>query len=195
MAASPAAVVINSYCETHQLILTFLQKRSDEQLQWRPALGSHSIAFHAWHVARWADYLQACIPGMTPELGRRLEAGAQTWEAEGLADRWGFNTAQLGYADTGMKMPDEIAMLLPFPDKSHLLEYIASVFALAERAVKTIDDQQFQNAEQPQPLTEGIWGQGTVGDAVMDHVTHDNRHLGMMECLLGLQGQPGSARS
>jgi hypothetical protein len=130
---------------------------------------------------------------MTPELGRRLGAGVQIWQAEALADRWGFSGSQLGYADTGMTMPDEVAMRLPFPAKDVLLDYIERVFALAEGAAKAIDDEQFQSAEQPQPLTEGVWGEGTVGDAVMEHLTHDNRHLGMMECLLGLQGQPGTA--
>ena len=193
MADSPAALVIETYGNTHQRILNFLQKLSSEQLHWRLTAGNHSIAFHAWHVGRWADHFQASVPGMTTELGRRLGNGVQIWETEGLADRWGFNPAKLGYADTGMSMPDEIAMRLPFPAKDELLNYLEKVFAAAERAVTTIDDQQFQSAEAPQPLTEGIWGQGTVGDAVMVHVTHANRHLGMMECLLGLQGQPGTA--
>jgi hypothetical protein len=42
-------------------------------------------------------------------------------------------------------------------------------------------------------LTEGIWGEGTVGGAILEHIKHDWRHLGMMESLLGLQGQPGTA--
>jgi uncharacterized damage-inducible protein DinB len=193
MSESPVTLVIESYGRTHQLILKFLQRLSNEQLHWRPTPENHSIAFHAWHLGRWADYFQACVPGMTPELGRRLGLGAQIWDAEKLAERWGLNTVHLGYADTGMSMADDVAMRLTFPAKDELLDYVGRAFAVAERAVKTIDDQQFQSAEQPQPLTEGIWGQSTVGDAVMAHVTHENRHLGMMECLLGLQGQPGTA--
>ncbi len=136
--------------------------------------------------------MQASIPGMTPELGGRLGPGVQIWQVEGVADRWGFDTTQLGYADTGMTMPDEVAMRLPFPAKEVLLDYIERSFAQVDNAARTIDDEQFQSAEQP-PLTEGIWGAWTVGDAILEHVAHDNRHLGRMKCLLGLQRQQGSA--
>lgn len=193
MFASPAAMIIEQYCQIHRIILRYLQKLTDEQLHWQTPAGSHSIAFHAWHLARWADHLQASIPGMTPELGRRLEQGVQIWQVEGLAQRWGFPSDQLGYAETGMYMPDDVAIRLPFPAKPPLLDYVERVFALAERAANTIDDEQFTSAEQPQPMTEGIWGEGTVGDAVLSHLTHDYRHLGMMECLFGLQGRSGTA--
>jgi hypothetical protein len=195
MEYSAAAQVINAYLDSHQLILTFSRKLSEEQLRWRSSEGSHAIAFHVWHVARWADHLQASIPGMTPELARRLTPGFQIWEADKVADRWGFDATQLGYAATGQHMPDDVALRLPFPDKAALVDYLEKAFAAAERAVKAIDDEQFRSLEQPQLLTEGVWGEGTVGDAIIEHLTHDNRHLGMMECLLGLQGQRGTATS
>jgi hypothetical protein len=137
--------------------------------------------------------MQACIPGMTPELGRRLGQGVQIWQAEGLARRWNFPSDQLGYAETGMYMADELAIRLPFPSKDVLLDYVERVFAQAERAASAIDDVQFESAEQPQPLTEGIWGESSVGNAILSHLVHDYRHLGMMETLLGLQGQSGTA--
>lgn len=193
MFGSPAAIMIKQYRQSHDRVFSFLQKLSDEQVHWRLSPDSHSIAFHAWHVGRWTDHIQASIPGMTPELGSRLPPGVQIWQAEGLADAWGFNASQLGYGETGMSMPDEIAMRLPFPSKPILLDYIGKVFAAAERAVNAIDDEQFQNAEQLQPMTEGIWAPGSVGDALISHFIHDNRHLGMMECLLGQQGRPGTA--
>ena len=193
MSDTAACKIIASYCQSHQLILSFMQKLSDGQLRWRPPAGIHSIAFHGWHIARWADHLQAAIPGMSPELGQRLPPGVQLWQTDELAVHWQFASARYGYADTGMGMPDEIAMSQPFPDKVELMNYVERVFTLAELAVNAIDDQQFQSDERPQPFTEGIWGGGTVGDAILTHLTHDNRHLGMMECLLGLQGKPGTA--
>ena len=90
-------------------------------------------------------------------------------------------------------MSDDVARELRFPDKAELLAYVGKVFAAVEQVVKTIDEQQFQAAEQPQPLTEGIWGEGTVGDAIMEHIVHDNRHLGAIECLYGLQTGSGTA--
>src|SRR5262245_8326540 len=143
MADSPAALVINAYNEIHQSMLTFLQKLSDEELRWTLPSGSLSIAWHAWHIARWADNLQAAIPGMTPELTRRLGMGVQLWHTEGMRDRWGFQADELGYDETGMNMLDAVAFQMSFPIKAVLLDYFERVLASAERAVSSIDDGQF----------------------------------------------------
>lgn len=193
MSDSAAALVIKKYLFTHERILAYLQKLSDEQIHWRLSANTHSIAWHTWHLARWADFTQACIPRMTPELTKRLPTGFQIWEREQFAARWGFDNAKLGFAATGMQMPDEVALQLVFPEKAELLRYVELAFAAIEQAVSVIDDEQFMADEQQQPLTEGIWGGGTVGSALLEHLVHDNRHLGMMESLLGLQGQPGTA--
>lgn len=193
MFPSPAAMIIGAYQQTHARILALAEKLSEEQLYWQPAAGGQSIAFHLWHVARWADHLQAALPGMTPELGRRLDPGGEIWETGGLAARWGFEPAQLGYAGTGMGMADDIATHLSFPAKAELLAYLRQALTAADRAVQAVDDQQFEAIEQPQALTEGIWGESTVGQAILTHLTHENRHLGMMECLVGLQTGSGTA--
>ena len=193
MSDASVTLVINAYCNNHASILTYLQKPSEKQIHWRLSPETHSIAWHIWHLARWADYFQACIPGMTPELGRRLAVGVQIWDTEQLANRWGFDNAQLGFRATGMQMPDEIALRLPLPAKIELLNYMEKAFATAEEAVKAIDNEQFVAMEQLQPLTEGFGGWGTIGEWLLVHISHDNRHLGMMECLLGLQGLHGTA--
>jgi hypothetical protein len=130
---------------------------------------------------------------MTLELGRRLAPGVQIWIAEDLATQWGFASDQLGYAATGMTMPETIAVRLAFPPKATVLAYLSRAFAAVDRALASIDEEQFDEAEQPQPLTEGLWGEGTVGDAILAHLIHDNRHLGMIECLVGIQTGAGSA--
>jgi hypothetical protein len=193
MHTSPAVSVIQTYCQSQQRVLDLAERMTDAHLSWRPVPTAHTIAFHLWHIARWADHLQAAIPGMTAELGRRLGAGAQIWEADGLADQWGFTTQALGFAATGMQMPDEVARELPFPEKARLLEYVQGALAAAERAVRAIDDEEFCAAEQPQPLTEGIWGESSVGDAILSHTVHINRHLGAIECLYGCQVGSGTA--
>jgi hypothetical protein len=193
MFPSPAALTIATYRLTHRRILGLGDKLTEEQLGWQAVPGSQTIAFHLWHISRWADYFQATVPGMTPELGQRLGPGQQIWEAESLATRWGFEPAQLGYAATGMQMPGDIATGLIFPPKAELLHYLHQAFTAADRAVDAIDDQQFTAAEQFQPMTEGIWGESTVGDAILAHIVHENRHLGAIECLLGLQTGSGTA--
>lgn len=193
MTETPAAMVVNAYCAVHQRVLAFVNKLTDEQLYWQLTPHTHSIAWHTWHVARWADHLQAAFSGMTPELGRRLGPGAQIWYAEQIATQWGFRSGELGFDDTGMGMADTYATSLPFPARVELLDYISRVFDRVQQAARQIDEEQFSAVEQPQALTEGIWGENTVGAAVLSHTTHAYRHLGMMECLLGLQGQRGTA--
>jgi hypothetical protein len=193
MFPSPAALTIATYRLTHRRILDLAERLTEAQLGWQAVPGSQTIAFHLWHITRWADYFQATVPGMTPELGQRLGPGQQIWEAEGLAAHWGFEPAQLGYAATGMRMPGDVATGLAFPPKAELLRYLQQALAAAGRAVDAIDDQQFAAAEQPQPLTEGIWGESTVGDAILSHIVHENRHLGAIEGLLGLQTGSGTA--
>jgi hypothetical protein len=122
-----------------------------------------------------------------------LGAPVQIWESEGLAARWGFGFVELGYSQTGMSMSDDVARDLSFPDKAELVAYVSKAFAAVEQIVRSIDDHQFAQEEQPQPLTEGIWGEGTVGNVILEHIVHDNRHLGAMESLYGLQTGSGTA--
>ncbi|MEO8608627.1 MAG: DinB family protein [Chloroflexota bacterium] len=193
MTASPTTLVTNEINRTHRLFLNFLQKCSDKELHRNLSSGSHSIAWHVWHTARWADFVQASIAGMTPELGKRLGTGVQVWYKDGLAQRWGFNADELGFDETGMLMSDAAAQALVFPAKNELLDYVERAFAAMAETLKQLDDGQFVSAEQIQPMTETIWAEGKVGKVVVEHHSHVNRHLGTIECLLGLQGKPGSA--
>ena len=187
-------MILEAYCRNHTRILAFGEKLSEAQLSWQAAPETLSIAFFLWHLGRWADHLQAAVPGMTPELSRLLPPGRQVWEANGTALRWGFVARETGYAETGMEMDEAAAARLKFPPKEILLDYVRQAFAAADRAVQAIDETQFLMDEQPQPMTDGVWEPGnTVGSAVMGHLVHDCRHLGMMECLLGLQSGAGSA--
>jgi hypothetical protein len=193
MTGSYAASLVHAYNQIHQRTLKLADQMTDTQLAWQASPTSHTIAFHLWHIARWADHFQAAVPGMTPELGRRLAAGAQIWDQQGVAGRWGWSAAALGFDSTGMHMPDEIARTLAFPPRAELLAYARSAFEAAERATGAIDQAQLGEQEQKQPLTAEIWGAGTVGDALLAHVTHSNRHLGAIECLYGIQAGSGTA--
>jgi hypothetical protein len=193
MTASPTTLVINELNRTHRLFLGFLQKCSDEELHHKLSSGSHSIAWQAWHTARWADFVQASLPGMTPELGRRLGTGVEIWHRDNLATRWGFKADALGFDETGMLMTDAAAEELVFPAKAALLDYVERAFAAIAESLKQLDDQQFVSAEQIQPITEAIWAEGMIGSIILQHISHANRHLGMIESLLGLQGKPGTA--
>jgi uncharacterized damage-inducible protein DinB len=194
MTSTYSAVIVQAYQQTLTRILTLAERLSEEQLCWQPQPGAPSIAFQLWHVARWADHLQAALPGMTPELGRRLGPGQEIWLAEQLAAAWGFDPETLGHAETGMGMEKTQATALTWPAKATILFYAKSAFGQAERAVSAIDDAQFLAAEAPQARTADLRTAGsTVGRALTVHLTHTNRHLGMIEALLGLQTGSGTA--
>jgi hypothetical protein len=194
MTLSISALIKEQYGATHVQAILLADKLTDEQLHWHPTTMGNPLAFHLWHMTRWADHLQAAIPGMTDTLGQRLGPGVEIWEEEHLGARWGFDALELGYAQTGMTMRDDKVINIPFPGKEELMTYARKAFAAAERAVQLIDETQFHALEQPQPRTEGIWQSGsTVGSVILAHLIHDNRHLGMMECLFGLQSGSGTA--
>lgn len=60
-----------------------------------------------------------------------------------------------------------------------------------------VDDAQFVAYERPSAGdeigTSYRASSETVGGAIVTHLTHDNRHLGMLECLVGLGGRAGTA--
>jgi uncharacterized damage-inducible protein DinB len=186
------ALVHRSYRTTHERILHLVADLSDAQVAWQPTATTPSIAFHLWHLARWADHLQAALPGMHLVLSQRLGPRSQIWETDELARQWQLGDAARGRYDTGMEMDPTTP--LDLPAKQTLLAYVQRAFAAAEQGIQAIDDTLFSESEQPQALTDGLRGaDATIGGAIVTHLVHENRHLGMIECLVGLQGQPGTA--
>ena len=69
--------------------------------------------------------------------------------------------------------------------------------AQADEAVGAVSAEQFLAAERRQgddPVSQALQQHSqTVGGAILSHLTHENRHLGMIECMLGMQGRAGTA--
>lgn len=183
MTNSIMAEIAKQYCDTQDDLLELVDSLTDEQIGWTPNATTPSIGFHLWHMARWADYLQEMINGR----------GCQIWEKENLAVRWEMASAGLGFAQTGMSMDDTAAMTLRMPGKERVLDYARRAFALAQQAVGTITDEAYFQVYQDFH-GEG-WHGGCIGPIITTWLTHDNRHTGMIECLVGLQGVRGSADS
>jgi uncharacterized damage-inducible protein DinB len=181
MADSLMDYIAMYYQATHEQVFKVIDSLDDQQITWRPNRTTPCIGFHVWHLARWADYLQEMITG----------TGVQIWETEGLAAQWGFHSANLGFAETGLGMDDDVSASLPWPRKDVLLDYARRAFAKADQAVGSLSEDQFQRRVQDRHEAE--WKEGEIGDAVMSWLKHDNRHLGMIECMLGVQGLHGSA--
>lgn len=166
------------YQRTHERVLKAVEESSEREIAWRPNSTTPSIGFHLWHLARWADYLQELVNG----------PGSQIWDKEGLAERWGFNSSRLGYAQTGMGMDDDVSSTLPLPSKAVLIDYARRVFEVADKAVSSIADDQYfkeyrdEHREEPK--------ERMIGNTIMGWITHDGRHHGMIECLRGMLRAP-----
>lgn len=182
----PAQAVINEARRMHSLALALAERSTAEQFTWKPGQGVNSIAFHLWHLARWADHLQSRLPQMTQDLHEALGDRPEIWKLERLAERWGFSAELLGHDETGMLMDDDQAAHLPLPEKAVLIEYARRAFQAAEEAVARMPASQYGRANDQNP------GE-TIAEILTSHMQHDARHLGMMECLLGLQGTHGTA--
>jgi hypothetical protein len=125
---------------------------------------------------------------MTAALQKRLGEGAQLWVSQGFARRWGMARLSLGGEGTGMGLSDDDAASLPLPGLGEVREYARDVFAATERAFAAVSRRQFDT-----PCIDWYGREITVGGALLNHVVHLNRHLGMIEALKGVLGMRGTA--
>jgi hypothetical protein len=179
-------MILERQQKTHQRLLEIVDDLSEPQLIWRPGPHALSIGFHLWHMARWADRLQATLPTMA--LAQSPDAALELWETERLAERWSWQADTLGYGQSGMEMGDEMAADLKLPEKQALVGYARLAFAAADRVVGLLEDAQLE------ARGADIYGhESSVGYVLLVHLSHASRHLGMIECLRGVQGLRGTA--
>ena len=180
--------VLRSYRDIHKVVLNLADGLTDEQLNWKPEGYSTSIGFHLWHLARESDYLKAAIMQRFPGLEIELEDTGEIWARENLAVKWGFPVEAHETVGTGLS--DEVAANLPIPKKDELLRYLRNSYDAIEEFVELMDTKyaDFENADEE--LRKKI---ERIRLNLLVFLTHDCRHLGMMECLKGLQTGFGSA--
>lgn len=169
----------------HRRLYKMLEGLTEEQFAWKPAPATHSIAFNVWHLARWADYLQAKIPSMASSLERKLGHGVQIWEVEGLAKQWGLDPDALGWGQTGMEMNDEAAADLTLPSMPIVMHYFRRTFDAMERALEAIDDEELRILYRSPNEWEG---ERPVGEYVIGYAIHDDFHRGQIAYLRRLLG-------
>ena len=180
--------VLHSFKDIHKVVLNLSEDLNDEQLSWKPEGYSTSIGFHLWHLARESDYLKAAIlrhyPDFVPEFGD----GKEIWERESLAQKWGFPEGLHQTVGTGLS--DEVAATLPIPQKDELLGYLRNSYEAIESFVERLDTRfpSFENIDEEQRRKIEM-----IRLNLLVFLSHDCRHLGMMECLKGLQTGFGSA--
>jgi len=177
-----------SFKDIHKVVLNLADDLNDEQLNWKPEGYSTSIGFHLWHLARESDYLKAAILHHNPQFVPEFGDGKQIWEKESLARKWDFPRGLHETVGTGLS--DEAAATLPIPKKDELLDYLRSSYEAIERFIELLDRcyPDFENVDEE--LKKKI---EMIRLNLLVFLSHDCRHLGMMECLKGLQTGFGSA--
>jgi DinB family protein len=174
--------------DIHKVVLDFAEELTDEQLNWKPEGYSTSIGFHLWHLARESDYLKSAILHYYPGLELDIADEGEIWTSENLAQKWGFPAEAHETVGTGLS--DEVAARLPIPQKTELMRYLRNSYETLEQFIELLDTKYatFENLDQER--TKKI---RNVRLNLLVFLTHDCRHLGMMECLKGLQTGFGSA--
>ena len=180
--------VLFMFKDIHKVVLEFAESIDEDQLHWRPRGYSTSIGFHLWHLARESDYLKAVILERTPQLVEGFGEPKEIWEREGLAQKWGFPTELNATVGTGLS--DEMAATLPIPKKDELTDYLCRSYEALEQFVELLDERYPNFDGVDEELVKKLQN---IRLDLLIFLSHDGRHLGMMECLKGLQTGFGSA--
>ena len=180
--------ILYSFKDIHKVVLNLADDLNNEQLNWKPEGYSTSIGFHLWHLGRESDYLKAAILHHNPKFVPEFGDGKEIWEKESLAQKWGFPEGL--HATVGTGLSDEAAANLPIPNKDELLCYLRSSYEAIEQFIESLDTKypNFENMDEE--LRKKI---EMIRLNLLVFISHDCRHLGMMECLKGLQTGFGSA--
>jgi len=167
------AEIRTSYSRVHEWVLKLVENLTDEQMAHQTNTATPSIAFHLWHMGRYADSVEGHIGDSKAQ---------QIWQIDRLAQRWGFDPGVLGTYTNGTGMKPEALAVLPWPKKCHIESYARKSFESAERAIQFMEPERLQDAAN--------WG-GTIASDILMHLAYESRHLGMIEsarCVLGLHG-------
>jgi DinB superfamily len=151
----------------------------------RPSSSAPSVAFHTWHIGRWVD---RNLTSVSAWLGDD-PATPEVWIAEGLAERWGLAGMALGdFGETGAGLDDAASASLALPDRDEILRYVGGTFREFERVLARIDDDTLERR-----VVDLYGDESTIGDVLLNHLSHADRHLGMIEALRGVLGERGTA--
>lgn len=181
--------VLSTQRQMHKTVVELAESLDETQLTWRPANYATSIGFHVWHLAREADFLKWAVLHHFPLLQAEFGTAQQIWHVQKLAAKWNF-PANLGKTEVGTGISDELARELPVPPKAELLAYLRQAYEALDSLVEQLDQRYPTFNETDEALQKQV---ERVRANLLVFLTHDCRHLGMMECLKGLLTGFGSA--
>ncbi len=197
MSQSLSEVTIARILMTHQMLIQLTEALSEAQFGWQPGPQAPPIGWHLWHMARWADRVQASFPTVSGDTE------CEIWEAEQLLQRWELDGATLGALQTGTSMNHQTATRLVHDvGQLRLLDYARRSFAALDAIVTRLQPDEFDTTrtsvrafrinEQRRAVAAPA-PETTMASDLMFHLHHASRHLGIIEGLIGAQGLDGTA--
>jgi hypothetical protein len=188
MHLSASAIALRRLMRANVLLLDIVTGLYDEQASPWTAPTAPSAKWHLWHLARWSDIVQSMLFPIANSESDLSNKGTELWIAIGIADEWGFETPMPGKLDGGTGTGNAESSKLRLPDMIRIVGYARSSFELCEMRFSQIYDGIFDSEFYD---WDGVRLQ--VGDAMFGHISHINRHLGMIEAIKGVLGLDGSA--
>ncbi len=192
-----AGSIVDGIAWTQQAMLQLVQDMSDEMLAKQPGETAPPMGWHIFHIARWADRLQASLPNRLPADSHPSELPDQIWLVENVAQACGVDPNTLGWLETGPGMKVEDAVVVASVGRARLTAYAEKVFQATDDALKQLHDgdlTQERNCIIPGlefdaeswTLTTNGPNVGSLFDDLDFHSGHASRHLGMVEALKGV---------
>lgn len=180
---------------SHGKLLALTEALTDDQFAQQPSPTAPPIGWHLFHMARWADRLQASFAGASTAFDVWPEHSAEIWIVDKVASQWRLEPDRLGLLETGLGMAVEDAVAVAALGKDPLLDYARRAFTAAEQAVGVLDGAQLEAPRRSilpqlqvsptgQPYFSNDREVAVVNDLLF-HIAHASRHLGMMEALRG----------
>jgi hypothetical protein len=170
----------------HEEVTTSVRGVAPELVEIRPTSRAPSIGFHVWHIARWVDRHVATVSGWADPAA----AEPEVWVARHLAERWGLAGVELGdFGGTGAGLDDAASAALALPGGDEIVDYANGAFRAFESVLAALPDDSVLERVVVDP-----YGDSTrLGDVLLNHLSHADRHLGMIEALRGVLGERGTA--
>ena len=149
-----------------------------------------SIKWHLWHMGRWADYARYKLL-LSPDITQYKSVSnitSELWNTNSFAELWSMENYNLGTWGVGAELSYEESKTLPLPDVNEVLKYASLTFDAFQQLLKEVPNAFFNR-----PFEDWHSVQTTVEDTIIGYIAHANRHLGMIEAILGVLGYKGSA--
>ena len=179
----------------HQALIKITESLSEAQFVHQPGAAAPPAGWHIFHIARLADRLQATLRSEMRAENYTPDLPGQIWVKEGVARQWGVVPDSLGYLEAGIGMQVENAVRLAEAGKSNLIPYARRIFeAMDQEAAKITDEMLLAPVFSVIPdftiSAEGVFAttgpsEVTILGQLMFHSVHSQRHLGMIEALIG----------